>query len=1288
MNRSRILIVCLGFLLLLMNSLSTAQVTSRATGVVRDPSGAIVAGAQVSITNEATGVSFQTTSSSTGAYVFDALKPGTYTLKVEAEGFRRSVSTGNVVTTGEPVTINVQLAVGSVSEQVTVSGAAEQVQTSTSGNIGELFDNTALNTLPIVTSRGRNPLSLVELEPGVIDGSGFNQGGMNIAGGGVSVNGSRDRAWNYTLDGIDVNETSAGGSNFSPLHMNPDMLSEFRVITSNATADYGRNSGAQVAMSSKYGTNEFHGSGYFFYQTPGFDANDPANKEAGLSRPQFVQKIYGFDIGGPIRKKKTFFFANFQWLRTLHTEINSQPVFTQQARNGNLRFIDQGSPICQSSANYLTADGNCYDTAAGSSNATVDSAGNPLPGVNIVNYNVAGNDPQNLGLDPSVQAMINSSKIPLPNDFLFGDGLNIAGFDWLATEREKQMDYTIRIDNTFNNSHSVFVRWSAGHQNTFGDTANGGLAVLPGFPNVVDTFRSPQNLAVNWRWLINPKMLNEFVVGMNRFGFNFANPDSNYRNNPPFSFFADPICSQFGLACMNVPLQNYVGNARYLTTYQLVDNMSLEHGAHAFKWGINFRYQRHIDKRGSIGNLDAAPLVTFDPGLNPPDASYHDQPCTPTISSGCLPIDTSQDSTLLESYINDLLGRVGGIEQGIVAASPNAWSPQWSLLRADFRMPEYDFYGQDTWRLRPNLVVDLGLRWEIKLSPRVSNPNDMLRPSTPFGWGLSSTNLSWQPGSLYHDSWKSFGPSLGFAWDPRNNGKTSIRGNFRIAYDRINTFSLSSAIFQNMPGISTQVFDTNYGTPGTCGGNGRLSGLTPSAMDCVINSNLTQTPTQLRTPPSFSNNQITVVDPHWQPPQTYMWSLGIQRELPKKIVWEIDYLGHKSVHLYGAYDANQAKIRENGFLNAFNTVRAGGDSPLMDQLMQGTGNCCQGYANGSAWLRDAGETGTNAYTSQLQGGQVAGMAAQLQQDGVDVAAGLPATFFISYPQFSGSFPSGPGGFIVLNSRDFSTYNALQTTIRKSFEAGLTFQASYVWSKSLDTRSFDPTFSTVVVQSSPFGASSTPFDNDSPRRNYAPSDFDRTHVFKGMWTYEFPFGRGKRFAGNVNGILDRIIGGWELGGFGIIESGRPTTIFSGSGDYTLSSIVRTVADCTGCSPTMFSIHRDPTTQLLTYVTPEQINKFSTPAPGQFSNVGRNYFRLAGYNILNLSLAKNIRIKEDQQLQLRFEVHNSLNSVHYDEPGSNRYTNSDFGVVDPLTVVQDGRGLSSDPRTAQLSVRYTF
>ena len=203
--------------------IAAGQTTSRMTGVVRDASGALVAGAEVTLTNDATGVAFHTRTTSAGTYVFDAVKPGVYSVQVVAKGFKTVQYKNNVVTIGQPSEANVTLAVGAVNETVEVHDAAELVQTATSGNIGNLVDTAALNSLPIVTTRGRNTLSLVELEPGVIDAGGFNQGGPNVAGGGVHANGARDRAWNYTLDGIDINETSSGGGNFSPLRTNPDM---------------------------------------------------------------------------------------------------------------------------------------------------------------------------------------------------------------------------------------------------------------------------------------------------------------------------------------------------------------------------------------------------------------------------------------------------------------------------------------------------------------------------------------------------------------------------------------------------------------------------------------------------------------------------------------------------------------------------------------------------------------------------------------------------------------------------------------------------------------------------------------------------------------------------------------------------------------------------------------------------------------------------------------------------------------------------------------------------------
>lgn len=289
------------------------QATSRVTGQVQDKTGALVASAKVTLINEATSVSVSTVTTSSGVYVFDGIVPGAYTVTVVVEKFATFISKGNTLTIAQPMVVNATVQVGEVSEKIEVVAGAELVQTENSGDLGALIDQRALETLPIVGARGRSPLDLLELVPGVVDGGPLNSTGANIAGGGVSVNGSRDRAWNYTLDGIDINETSAGGSNFAPLRTNPDSLAGFRVITSNASSEYGRNSGAQVILETRPGTNEFHGNAFWFYQTPGLNANDPGNKENGVARPQFIQHIGGFSLGGPIFKNKTFFSSTLSY---------------------------------------------------------------------------------------------------------------------------------------------------------------------------------------------------------------------------------------------------------------------------------------------------------------------------------------------------------------------------------------------------------------------------------------------------------------------------------------------------------------------------------------------------------------------------------------------------------------------------------------------------------------------------------------------------------------------------------------------------------------------------------------------------------------------------------------------------------------------------------------------------------------------------------------------------------------------------------------------------------------
>src|ERR1041384_590879 len=319
--------------------------TSRVTGTVQDANGASVPGAKVTLTNEATTVSFTTETSDSGAYSFDLVQVGTYSVTVEKQGFKKFISTSNPVNVNQPATINATLEAGGMAETVTVQAGAEQVQTSTSGNIGSTIDQHTLEALPIVGTRGRNPLELLNFQPGVVFGGN--------TGGAVNVNGSRDRAFNFTLDGIDINESTAGGSNFTPLRHNPDSVQEFQVVTSNFTAELGRSSGAQVTLVTRSGTNDFHGNVFEYYRTPALDAKSYPTTIAGLPKDQFVQHIFGGSVGGPLynpgfgegdsgggwMRDKAFFFVNLQMLRAYDTALVTRTVYTPQARQGLFRYV-------------------------------------------------------------------------------------------------------------------------------------------------------------------------------------------------------------------------------------------------------------------------------------------------------------------------------------------------------------------------------------------------------------------------------------------------------------------------------------------------------------------------------------------------------------------------------------------------------------------------------------------------------------------------------------------------------------------------------------------------------------------------------------------------------------------------------------------------------------------------------------------------------------------------------------------------------------------------------------
>jgi hypothetical protein len=1227
---------------LLMAGTALAQITSRVTGVVQDANKAVVPGAKVSLTNEGTGVAFTTVTSESGVYVFEAIQVGSYTVTVEMSGFKKYVGKGNVLTIGAPLTVNINLEVGQASEQVEVVGAYERVQTSTSGNIGGLVDNKTLVDLPLgleAGNGGRNPLLFLRLQPGVNVGAN--------TGGATHVNGARDRAQNQTLDGIDINETSAGGSDFSPIRTNPDSLQEFRAITSNASPEFGRGSGAQVALVTKSGTNQYHGNLFYWYRGSSLAANEWENNLNGVAKPFLLQNQYGGSIGGPILKNRTFFFFNFQGQRQTRFNTVTRTVFTPTAKQGIFRYRVGGQ-----------------NGPAGGANAVVDAAGTPIfPACSstvttncIASYDIVANDPRRLGLDASLRQWYGLQ--PAPNNYSAGgDGLNTAAFIFTVPRYDPQEDYTFKIDHKFNDNNTVFLRYSWGRQDTPNDIGNGGDPRFPGLSGTVDTLRKPRNWAANYRWVLNPNMVNELVVGQNRFTFSFFNPIANQQPySPVTNVTTDPLSFQ-------------EGNARTLNTYQVVDNFSWTKGAHLIKAGVNLRYQIHQDQRASIGGQNAFPIVTFSTAVNTVNTGC----ASGTFGAGgttgvvggverfCLPGTATtgpqfinvNDLGRLQSTINDMLGRVGTIRQGFTA-SPDFFNylPGGSLFINDARYGEYDWYAQDTWKVNRRLTIDFGMRWEGRLTPfarnRLFTPNQLVTVgATP------SNTLKWIDNDLYKSDLNNWSPSFGFAWDPFGNGKTAIRGNYRLAYDRINTFVISSQIYNSIPGVVLGVSNSTFGQTGGPGGVGgrlrdNLPSITPPAGTRPVDF-------AQPAPVGAASTGITVMDPDFRSPMTNMWSLNFQRELPLGLVVEASYIGRRASSLFGAYNVNQIDIFRNNvdgenFLQAFNIVKAGGDSKLMNRLF------------GPDTRRQAAETGSQfvrrQFPNQIGLNNVANIALDASrrvQGGrtlIDLA-GLSPFFFRPFPQFE--------ALNVIDSNDFSTYHAAQVMVQRKFSKGLTFQGSYTFSKSLDTRSYDPAF-TVVSGANNQSASSTPFNIYNRRLNYARSDFDQTHYFVGYAVWDLPFGKGQRWGAGAPPVIQQIIQGWNVNGVFSTSSGRPFTVYSGSNQ--IGDVNQVPANCNGCPRTMGDVNRTASNfgGVPGYFTAEEIARFSQPDAGTIGNTGRNYFN--GPRRINLDMAflkkTNLPFREGMTLELRFEFFNITNTPTFGLPTAT-ITSAVFGRI---------------------------
>jgi hypothetical protein len=1252
-----VVVVCLAVIV------AVAQVsTSSITGTVKDTTGAVVPNTKVVATNEATGLSYSTTTTSAGNYKLDALPPGQYTVTFTKNEFQTLSSVHNVLSVGAPIVVDATLKVGSAGIVIQVESSYERIET-TNAAISDVVTQREVQALPL---NGRNPLNLITLEPGLVQRT---TGG---AGSGTHVFGSRDRSHNVTIDGIDANESSVPNPQSNIYRLNPDNVQEFRTITHNATPEFGRNSGAQMMVATKSGTNDVHGDVFYFHRNTALTANEWFNNAQGIPRPTLLLHQWGTDVGGPIKKDTTFWFFSYQGNRIGQTQPISAAyagtplTYSPSLRNGLFRYFvpDPANPLVIGK-----------QTITGNSPLLVD----PKTGIPIVpnctttittrciqTFNIFAADlarAGGLGEDPLIASLVNT--IPVPNNYgAGGDGLNFGAFLWNPPSRNQGPSFTVRLDHKFSDRDNLFGRiiWSD-YDTRLGDFTNARPRVYPGFPSEGETRRSGQNAALSFRHVFSPTVVNEFTTGFSRFKYTFPLrevADAAHVTPPPY---AQDCFGGTSFLSVTMPYCNTPHTQRAVSNIQFIDNLSVLRGSHSIRMGTNIRFYRHNDERGAPGGFNMWPTVFFSRSVR---------------SSGLtLPsnIATTRDKNNLNQAAVELLGMPSRIQAAYFAdLANNAYV--FSVNRLHTRLKQFNFYLQDEWKARSNVTINYGVRWEVNPAPSDANGYTFV-PDHPIDGSQGSVSFVKADRWFKNNNLKAFAPRLGIAWSPGGSDKTVVRAGYGIAFDTVSSFQVT-AIGGKVPGTAFQCRITVGGTttPGCLDLSSqtslRLSGLMSSFNPSTMPLPATKPTNTLGVPlPNAVNGvapNVGAFDPNMQLPTVHEWSLTVQRELPWKVVGQVGYIGKRGTHLFRAYDLNQIGTNQPGFLDSFKIAQ---QNMRRNCMPSGTGTldstkpACSGGTPPAQLLSLMGASSLNGSTPQgyLSQNAAGDLAVYIDQSDI-TAKGFAGNYFRPNPQFTQIFYMDSGGD--------SYYHGLIMNLRRRFEQGLEFGLAYTFSKSIDDMSVDPVGSTSGGGLSTTN-SRTPTDIHNWLLDRSVSDFDNTHIVTAHLVYDLPFGRGKRFARGIPGWLNQIIGGWNMMYMYNYQSGEPFTLNSGVRTANGQKVSR--ADVVGpmpsadlqwnpavIGPVVFNAGGlDPTTNCAQVGT--TTSSFCIPQPGG-NGIGRNAFRGPGFWNLDMGLTKQFSLTERFKLSFRSEFFNVFNHPNFENPrnatvGSPTLTSSVFG-----------------------------
>jgi hypothetical protein len=1139
-----------------------------------------------------------------GQYAFDAMPLGKYTVTVTMQGFKKVQSSGNELQVGEPLTIDIMLEPGAVTEQLIVSERSVQVQTA-EASLGSVLDTKPIESLPL---NGRNPLHLMALQPGV---SGHASQATSSSGTVTfSVNGDRGRGIYSTLDGVDVSDPVIPRGELSQVLMNPDSVSEYRVITSVAKAEYGRNSGAQVQVVTRSGTNQFHGNVFLYNRNTAYNANDWFNNRNGVEREVLIRNQFGASIGGPIKKDTGFFFFNWQSQRMTQSLTQNRTVLTSSARQGIFRYYVGGA--------------NGPTRVDGQGNPVVGACGGGVTTGCFQTVNLVQADPLGRGLDKLMQSQIAITN--LPNDFTAGDGFNTANFRFNAPATYPQDTYTGKFDWRFGPNHQTYFRWSEGSSNLYGDYINTGLPRYPAnpasFPGRTRESDS-RGFSIGVNSVLGTSRVNEFNLGRSRNSILFLDP-----THPKFEVISN---------IQSDPYLFWGGTGRIPSNWQALDNFSFIRSNHTFKTGFNFRWYS-IDQFRRATNF--YPRLTFGTANAP--VFY----APGTVTTGI----NSNDLSRMNSLFNDLMGVVGTVQKVFYSNGKDFPSADQELKFLQ-RSREYNFYFQDDWRVSPRLTLNLGVRYEFNAVPfdlsgmQVVNDKPLNSPTAdvalvPAGPG---TDRKW-----YNNDSNNFAPSVGFAWTPFGGNKTAIRGGYRVAYNRLVNWALN-VVEQNQPGTTrTSIQRPNSGATSANPASVRASDPAVQTLIGQLPSGIVGQPVQRIVPPDRSSTPL-LFDPNLKTPFVHQWNFSIQRQIVRDTVLEVAYVGNKGTNMFRMMNANQAVIT-SAFLDSFRSAQA-----FFAGSPAGTTSIANLPGPVGALLRTYGATASavpSSITTNLANNDLGTFITAVDTGAVPVngistvggrlvQAGLGQSYFRN-PQFT---------IAALGCACTDTsYNALQVSVNRRFSAGLLIQSNYTWAKSLDDISDDTDGAGQGLL--------IPTDSNNRILDRGRSGYDIRHQFRAGVIYELPFGKDKAFV--KSGIFSHLVGGWTTNTIIDWSSGYPYSVSSGRQNYYPNITSR--AGFTGDPNEIGNLVKGGSS--VTFMSSTDLAKFSTPLAGSFG-AGRNIFTGPGFFQTDFALHKQIPITERVKFDLRGEAFNVFNNVNFNNPNAD-ISSASFGVISSVRV----------------------